>query len=60
MNMKKQKIFFYSFLIIALSVLDACFDDAGTKLLLNNTAEVEIEEAGTSTGLDVSKSYQIK
>lgn len=40
-----------------LAIVAACFDDPGTSVLLDNVAVLEINEATTATGLDVSKSY---
>ncbi|MEQ1586518.1 MAG: hypothetical protein ABL895_11610 [Cyclobacteriaceae bacterium] len=40
-----------------LAFVSACFDDPGTDLLLDGAAVLEINEATTATGLDVSKSY---
>lgn len=40
-----------------LAFVSACFDDPGTDLLLDGAAVIEINEATTATGLDVSKSY---
>jgi hypothetical protein len=39
------------------SVLGSCFKDPGTDLTLKNAAVVEIQEATTNAGIDVSKSY---
>lgn len=40
-----------------LALVSACFDDPGTNILLDNVAIIEINEATTGSGLDVSKSY---
>jgi hypothetical protein len=40
-----------------LAFVSACYDDPGTDILLNNVAVLEINEATTATGLDLSKSY---
>ncbi len=48
------KIFMF---IGLLAFVAACYDDPGTDILLDNVAVLEINEATTATGLDVSKSY---
>jgi len=40
-----------------LASVSACYDDPGTDILLDNVAIIEINEATTAGGLDVSKSY---
>lgn len=40
-----------------LAFVSACYDDPGTDILLDNVAVLEINEATTATGLDLSKSY---
>lgn len=40
-----------------LAFASACFDDPGTDILLDSGAVIEIQEATTATGLDISKSY---
>lgn len=40
-----------------LAFVSACYDDPGTDVLLDNVAVLEINEATTATGLDISKSY---
>lgn len=56
LKMKKLNI-----LIIMASVgvfaLTSCFDDPGTDILFNDQWFVEIQEATTSGGLDITKSY---
>jgi hypothetical protein len=54
----KMKTIYKIFTFVALlAVVSACFDDPGTDLLLDNVAVIEINEATTAGGLDVSKSY---
>lgn len=36
----------------------SCFEDPGTEILIDSGAVIEIEEAATSSGLDVAKSYE--
>ena len=40
-----------------LAFVSACYDDPGTDILLDNVAVLEINEATTATGVDLSKSY---
>lgn len=40
-----------------LAFVSACYDDQGADILLDNVAVLEIDEATTDTGLDISKSY---
>ena len=40
-----------------LAIVAACYDDPGTDILLDNVSVVEINEATTATGLDISKTY---
>lgn len=55
MKMKAiYKLFMFAGL---LAFASACFDDPGTDILLDDVAVVEIQEATTATGLDISKSY---
>jgi len=55
----KMKAIYKIFIFIGLlAFVSACFDDPGTELLLDNVAVIEINEATTATGLDISKSYK--
>lgn len=49
----------YKFFVFAglLALASACFDDPGTDILLDDVAVIEINEATTATGTDISKSY---
>lgn len=40
-----------------LAFVSACYDDPGTDILLDNVSVLEINEATTATGLDISKTY---
>jgi hypothetical protein len=54
----KMKSIYRVFMFIALvTFVSACYDDPGADILLDNVAVLEISEATTATGLDVSKSY---
>ncbi|MBL7871874.1 MAG: hypothetical protein JNM78_09710 [Cyclobacteriaceae bacterium] len=55
--MKMKTIYKIFTFVGLLAVVSACFDDPGTDILLNNAAVIEINEATTAGGLDVSKSY---
>ncbi len=54
----KMKAIYKLFMFVGLlAFVSACYDDPGTDILLNNVAVLEINEATTATGLDLSKSY---
>jgi hypothetical protein len=54
----KMKAIYKIFMFVGLlAFVAACYDDPGTDILLNDVAVLEINEATTATGLDVSKSY---
>jgi len=56
--MKKSNLFKIVVALVVPMLLNACFSDPGTDIKLKNVAVVEINEATTSGGADVSKSYQ--
>lgn len=55
--MKMKTIYKIFTFVGLLAVVSACFEDPGTDILLDNVAIIEINEATTAGGLDVSKSY---
>jgi hypothetical protein len=55
--MKKSNLFKIVVALVVPMLLNACFSDPGTDIKLTNVAVVEIDQATTSGGADVSKSY---
>jgi hypothetical protein len=55
--MKMKSIYKLFMFVGLLTFVSACYDDPGTDVLLDNVAVLEINEATTATGLDISKSY---
>ena len=55
--MKKNNLLQMALLLGISIVLYSCFSDPGTNILING-AFVEINEATTSTGLDITKTYK--
>lgn len=55
--MKMKSIYKVFMFVGLLAFVSACYDDPGTEILLDNVAVLEINEATTATGLDISKSY---
>jgi len=55
--MKMKSIYKLFMFVGLLAFVSACYDDPGTDILLDNVAVLEINEATTATGLDISKSY---
>lgn len=56
--MKKYRIYSLALAIGISLILYSCFSDPGTDIKLTGSAVVEINEATTSGGAEVSKSYQ--
>lgn len=55
----KMKAVYNLFMFAGLIILvTACFEDPGTKILLDDVSVIEIQEATTATGLDISKTYK--
>jgi|GEM_PF-1133590 len=55
--MKIRNIYQVLVVLLLVSAVSACFEDPGTDILLTGVAQLEIQEATTATGADVSKSY---
>jgi len=55
--MKKNNFYKILVLLVIPVLLDSCFSDPGTDIRLTNAAVIEINEATTAGGADVSKSY---
>ncbi|NOS94322.1 MAG: hypothetical protein HOP30_20605 [Cyclobacteriaceae bacterium] len=55
--MKKSNLFHILAWLVIPVLLNSCFSDPGTDIKLTSVSNVEISEATTSAGLDVSKSY---
>jgi hypothetical protein len=56
--MRKSNLFKIVVALVVPMLLNACFSDPGTDIKLTNIAVVEIDQATTSGGADLSKSYQ--